>query len=231
MKTWQSWNNVIDYIMLYLGSSMNKVEFNQVELMKHLKEHVMPKFSIFDGVLKIVVLGPADQIGDYADYAINLVNDKIVEVRNIYLDEAGLIEDKLPLYHTNIPEMLMNNTFNDMVEDLNTVTSYKFMPPNIIRFNEFLTSRVIIVFSCVHETPQTIPADIYMWFQKYCLGHALVWIANIRLKFESLNTPHGVIQLNARELKQEGMQYIIECEQAFQNDLPPDKLVYWASNY
>ena len=77
----------------------------------------------------------------------------------------------------------------------------------------------------IHKNLDTIPPDFYtLCFKKMCLGQVMIWIANIRSKYENLSTPFGQLPLNWMKLQEDGQRLLEEANQ-FLASIPPDKLI------
>lgn len=228
----QSWNDVLSYIKINFGS-VNKLEISDDDLVKNLREQVLPIFSQYRGRKKFKELSSANLIQSLTgqplyQYRIPLdENEYIVDILAFnFSKNTSLIDVTTPLI--NSPEgaidTLIYNSYIDIVKSMQAKNTWEFFPPDIIAF-DFDIGYGILEYTCQHDDLRTLDPDSYQTiFKKLCLANVKLWVAANRSKFDNLTTPFGTMNLNWEALKAEGAQ---EREEAMQllNMLPPQFLL------
>jgi len=117
------------------------------------------------------------------------------------------------------------NAYGDISRYMMARNTWQFFPPNIIEFDKELGAGVV-VYNTDHTDLKTIPADYYdTTLKKLILGNVQKWVAALRSKYESLNTPFGEVRLNYSKLEQDG-QTNIDAAQALLDASPLDHFLY-----
>jgi len=236
----QTWNNVLEYIKLELGVPVNLLEMSDEDIIKYIKNHVLPEFSQYVPAFKFKVITENNRIimdaGPMYAYKIPKdENDQIIDIYDVYYSATGSItSDMLNNYMLNTVDVINTvilNEFNDLVSSLKSRQTWDFKAPDLLYFDKELPNgSALVVYNIVHQTLDTIRPDMYRYFKKYCAGYVKVWLARFRSKFESLATPVGQLSINWQQLLQEGKQDIQEVYQILET-IPPDHLIVVESNY
>lgn len=237
----QNWNNIISYIKSQIGS-INQLEISDDELINHLREHTLPELSIFSSAKLWVLitddnrtevsLENPDITLDEDTYTIPLPEDtEIISVENAYFRKGtsggSVFEDYPYMYQTDPRDVVMNNAMSTMLDYLNTVQYYHFLPPNQIIFGNALGSGVILELHTYHVKPETIKRDIYTnLFRKMAVYDIIEMIIANRSKFQQLSSPFGEVNLNIDflERKRDRLEQQIE---SYKDYLPPEKICAW----
>jgi hypothetical protein len=227
----QTWNNVIEYIKINLGGPLNMLEINDEDLVKLLKNQVLPFFSQYSPAQKYTYITDADmEVIEKAGapmyiYKIPLaVDEKIIDIIDVYNSKQTALVDAFGgaiVTARTAEDLVMSNSYIDAIRSLSVRNTWEFFPPNRIGLDVDITG-CTIVYNTVHETLDTIQPDMYeLMFKKLCLANVKVWIANMRSKFNNLATPFGQMDLNWDRLLQEGQTEKQEVMVDL-NSIPPD---------
>lgn len=229
----QTWNNLLDYIKLNFGASLNFLEFSDEQLIEYIKTQVIPYFSQYSGLKKYVIITEEHQlvteVGAPYRYKLPIENEPIYDVVDVYYDTTGdgsSIYADIPAtgYFDSINKVI-DNSFVDAIKSVNARQTWSFVPPHYMEF-DFKVYRACIVYTTNHEDLSTIRPDLYeIIFKDLCLGYCQVWVASLRRQFNSVSTALGQIEIDWQELKQEGQQNIQEAQQKLLA-LPPDHFVW-----
>ncbi len=230
----QNWNHVLDYIKLNLGAPLNLIEMPDDDLIKHLKEHVLPVFSQYVPHKKYCYINegarlPVTNAGN-PRYSYNIplqMDEYIVDIHDVYHTRSTILTDNnglTTLNHFGAIDTVIANTYIDAIRSLGTHNTWEFMPPDTMVFDEKITA-AIIVYGTPHTDLLTVPPDMYqLIFKKMCLGQASLWIAAMRSKYDNLTTSFGPLPINWQDLRSEGQRMMEEVNQQLLT-LPPDKFV------
>jgi len=237
----QNWNNLIQYIRYQLGS-INQLEITDDELRNYIKEHTLLDFSNHSPNKLWVLITDSnrmpfnptipDRIMDEDTYKIPLSNenDYIINVENAYYRKgtSDFFDEYPYMLQTDPRDVVMNNTMSTMLDYLDTVQYYQFMPPDTIVFGERLGGvGVILELNIVHTNLDNIKRDIYQnLFKKMALRDTLQMIIANRSKFQQLSSPFGEISLNIEFLEKK-LDKIEQDIQEYQTWELPEKLVAW----
>ncbi len=229
----QTWNDVLEYIKLDLGATINLLELSDDEILKYIKHHVLPYFSQYFPAKKFVLIDATNDLIPEEDgqpryrYKIPVPDDEyIVDIYDIYLPMKRITAD-LPVYgYVSAIETVLNNEFVDILNSLNSANTWDFIPPRtIILDKKPAGEKFIVVYNTVHETPETIRPDMYhLAFKPLCSAYVKMWIGKMRSKFQALTTSFGSLNVNWQELYQEGLQEKANIEQKMFTT-PPDHFV------
>lgn len=229
----QSWNDVLGYIKINLGS-LNKLEISDDDLIYNLKSQVLPFFSQYSGCKKFKAVNDNNLIQSLTgqpmyQYRIPLDPEEyIINVINVYFSNTGNLLD-LSTPFINSPESAMDaliaNSYIDMIKSMQAANTWEFLPPDVLLF-DFSVGFIILEYTTVHTDLKTIDPDKYqLIFKKLCLANVKIWISSNRSKFENLTTPFGALTLNWEAMKAEGQTEREECTQLL-NILPPEMLLH-----
>ena len=230
----QSWNDVLNYIKRNLGAPLNKLEISDDEMVKDLREQILPFFSQYAPRKKFKAIDNSHLISHTPgqplfQYKIPLVYEEyIIDILNFYFsNNYNLVEIFTPLISN--PEQAMDtiilNSYTDLVKSMQPANTWEFLPPDILVF-DFDIGFGILEYNTVHEELMTIEPDKYhLMLKKLCLANVKIWLSAMRSKFENLTTPFGQLALNWEMLKNDGEK---EKEEVLQllNMIPPDFLIH-----
>lgn len=231
----QTWNDVLEYIKIHLGVPINILEIGDDDLIRLLKNQVLPLFSQFSPRKKFGRIEEKDihsskfKAQPQWEYKIPLEPDEyIIDIRDVYAGREPAVLDTFGgsvLSSLDIIDVAMANTFTDAIRSMTTRQSWEFLPPNILIFDK--PFRIgIIEYMTVHSNLLTIEPDKYhLFFKKLCLANVKLWISAMRSKFDQLNTPAAQLQLNWERLESQGNEEKREVMEAL-NLLPTDFLIY-----
>ena len=129
-------------------------------------------------------------------------------------------------------DQVIANSYVDAIRSVGVRNTWEFIPPDILILDlpmeDWSTNGggfAVCNYTTIHKNLDTIPPDFYtLCFKKMCLGQVMIWIANIRSKYENLSTPFGQLPLNWMKLQEDGQRLLEEANQ-FLASIPPDKLI------
>jgi hypothetical protein len=240
----QNWNHITSYIRSQIGS-INELEISDDELINHLRDHVLPEFSIFSPAKLWVLLSECDRVPvnpldpdmqdktyDEDTYTIPLPEDvEIVNVENAYFRKGAAGDDAFReyshIYQSDPRDTVMNNTFTTMMDYLKTVQYYEYLPPNTILFGHSISEGIILELHVYHVKLETIKRDIYTnLFRHMAVKSIIEMIIANRSKFQQLSSPFGEIGLNIEFLERKAEKLEQKIEE-FQSWMPPNKMAAW----
>lgn len=227
----QTWNNVLEYIKINLGGPLNMLEISDNDLVRLLKNQVLPFFSQFSPKQKYAYVSSANLIPPEKPgsplylYKIPLeVNERIIDILDVYVGKNTALVDSFGgtiINAATAEDLVMSNTYIDAIKSLSVKNTWEFLPPDKLAFDVEATGATII-YNTVHETLDTIQPDMYeLMFKKLCLANVKIWVANMRSKFNNLTTPFGQLDLGWDRLLQEGQTEKQEVMTDL-NSIPPD---------
>jgi len=227
----QNWNNLITYIKHELGSPSNKLEITDAEMQSHIASIVMPEFSAYLGANIYYVLTDAMRItlpGTTNAFRLPLVAEgvEIMEVNNAYYSN---INGGAPAATTNMSSdpqsMIMGTVAADVANFLLPIRSFRYDAPDVLVFNNVLTSMPVLDLDVVHTHPNTIPSDMYhKSFKKQALVSIIDYVIGMRSKYQTMQTPFGEVGLNIDFLQTKADRLRDEIKEVL-NDIPPEPLV------
>lgn len=231
----QTWNDVLEYIKIHLGVPVNILEISDEDIIRLLKNQVLPIFSQFSPRKKFGKIDNTNRhVGSFKaqpqwEYKIPLDADEyIIDIRDVYAGREPAILDTFGgsvLSSLDVIDVVMANSFTDAIRSMTTRQSWEFLPPNILLFDKPFRIGIIEYYT-VHTSLTTIEPDKYhLYFKKLCLANIKLWVSSMRSKFDQLNTPAAQLQLNWERLETQGNQEKDEVMQAL-NLLPTDFLIY-----
>jgi len=230
----QTWNNVLNYIKINLGAPLNRLEISDDDIVKNLREQVLPFFSQYAPAKKFKAITNNNRlVGGDGDplyqYKIPLdLDEYVIDILNVYFSrDSGMIDELNPFMSSTeeVLDVIIYNSYSDLIRSMQPVNTWEFIPPNKLIF-DFDVPYGVVEYNTVHESLSTIEPDKYhIMFKKLCLANVKIWIAAMRSKFENLSTQFGPISLNWENLKQEGNQEKEEVMQLL-NMIPPDYLLH-----
>jgi len=235
--SWSTWDNLLSYIKLNLGSTVNNIEFKDEEIIEIIEEHVLPEFSKYLPLLRYYKITEIDNlISDtpVLTFEFKNFNYKILNVHRLIRKPTVMdITQEYNLQQTSgdLTDMLIAQNSFSATQDFVSKDTWKFIAPNklqIIRGSSNYGSVMdfICELNCMHKDPSTIEADQYNLLRDLALGTIFIFIGRIRNKFSSFNTPQSTVDINAGEMLQEGIALRDKVIQELE-ELPPENYVYF----
>lgn len=236
-ETWSNWDNLLSYIKLNFGATVNAMEFSDENLIEIISEHVLPEFSKYIPLQKYYIMTEIENVVTnipMLTYEFLNFDYKILRVNSIVRKPSTLDLSQFYNIQSNggdITNFLMTMNTVQMASDVVAVDTWQFRAPNKIEMvlgsNNYGTSRdFICIIDCVHKDPSTVDPDQYPLLRDLSLANILIYIGRIRTKFQSFNTPQAQIDVPAQEMLQEGLQLKEKVLQEL-NDLPPNSYIWW----
>ena len=62
VQTWSNWDNLLSYIKLNFGATVNAMEFSDEDLIEIISEHVMPEFSKYIPLPKYYIMTETENV-------------------------------------------------------------------------------------------------------------------------------------------------------------------------
>jgi len=235
--TWSNWTNLLSYIKLNLGASVNNLELSDDEIISIIQEHVLPEFSRYIPYEKYYLLYENDHVIQYDPfmiYQIKPITHKILRISQIIRKPSIL--DLSQYYNIqqnggDITNYLITMNTVSMAGDVVPQDSWKFIAPDKIQVikganNYGVSDDFIILADCIHTDPSTIDPDQYRLLKDLALAEIMIYLGKIRTKFSNFNTPQAQINVTAQELLQEGQQLKQQTLQQL-DELTPDHLIWF----
>lgn len=211
----QNWNNVLDYIKSGLGAPLNLLELSDDEIIQKLRDHVLSLFSQYSPAERYSYITSANRVGatragspqwlyripvDPGTYITDILGaypTKEVSIVDMY--GGAIINARAAM------ELVISNTYIDAVRSLTVRNTWQFIPPDMMLFDQEVTSSVV-VYCAPHDVLNTVRPDMYHKALKpLCLANVKLWLSALRSKFEGLTTPFGQLNLNWDKLQNEGV--------------------------
>lgn len=230
----QTWNTLIDYIKLRLGSPINQLELSDDDIQSYLILHMIPEVSQYISNKKFVRMTPydltpnADSALFARSYTIPIDDDiEIVEVRDAYWGQTwGVGMTANSVVPINPVDHVMLNEIMDIARTQMPVLTFEFIRPNIMLLDEELRDDVILELRIVHKDLSTIPSDVYHDIVKpMALGQVCLLIAAFRSKYESITTPFGSVNLNWQQIEEKGNTLLQQVQEKL-DMMPTDHLIH-----
>jgi len=235
--TWSNWDNLLSYIKLNLGSTVNNVEFSDEEIIGMIEEHVLPEFSRYVPLQRYYIMYEFRNIISRSPALVFQFKNfkyKILHVNRLIRKPTVLdITQYYNLQQTSgdLTDMLIAQNAFSMMQDFVSQDTWKFFAPDklqIIRGSNNYGSVMdfIVDVGCVHKDPSTVDPDLYTLLRDLSLSTVFINIGRIRKKFSSFNTPQSQVDVNADEIFQEGMQLREKTIQELE-ELPPENYLWF----
>ena len=227
----QNWNDVLNYIKINLGASINLIELTDDEIVKNLREQVLSYFSQYSPAKKYLLINkncwlglPGEGQPQY-QYELPIEDEEyIIDIADVYIASSETILNTFSYDYYGAIDTVMANTYIDAIASIQVRNTWEFFPPKTLSFDQEIEA-AIVVYNVEHGLLETIKPDIYhIMFKPLCLANTKLWISSMRSKYEGLQTPFGAINLNWQQLQQEGLTEKEKVEQMLMS-LPPDKLI------
>ena len=234
--TWSNWDNLIDFIKLNLGASVNSLEFSDTEMIGIIQDHVLPEFSRYVPYIKYYILYENDAIQRYPFYVYEFTYNthKILRVNSL-IKKPNLLD--LSQYYNmqqtsgDVTDYLLSMNVVQMASDIVAPDTWKFKAPNRLELitgatNYGISKDFVVELECVHKDPSTIDPDQYRLLKNLALSEIMIYLGRIRTKFQTFNTPQAQVDILAGEMLQEGQQLKEKTLQDL-DDLPPDHMIWF----
>jgi len=235
--TWANWDNLLDYIKLNLGTSVNNIEFTDQEIIDIITNHVLPVFSRYDPYIRYYMMFEHFNVISRSPLLVYQIKNfpyKILRVNRLIRKPTVL--DMTQYYNLqqtsgDLTDMLIAQNSFSMSKDFISKDTWVFRAPDKIHFvrgsnNYGSVLDFIVELECVHKDPSTVTPDLYQYLEELALAHVFIYIGRIRSKFQTFNTPQSQVDVNAQEILQEGLQLKEKVLQEL-DDLPPDTYIYF----
>lgn len=232
----QNWNNLLDYIKKQCGVPVASLELSDHDIKSYISDHVLPEFSQYCPATKWIKIDSNNRLSieespNYNSEVYQIPIDENIQINSIqdvFLYQSGVLPTDILMYLSNPQDIVLNNSMNDMVNSLQPLQTWDFIPPNLISFSKELYSgfqATIIQLNIVPENLGSIPFDLYhRIFKPMCLKAIYELILSRRDKFRQVTTPFGEIVLNLETLQSK----IDNLTRKIEDDLqwiPPKKFI------
>jgi hypothetical protein len=231
----QTWNSLIEYIKLRLGSPINQIELSDDDMQSYLSLHMIPEISQYISNKKFVRLSNtnltpnADAALFERSYTIPMDDDntEIIEVRNAYWEQTwGVGMTANSVVPINPVDHAMLNEITDIARTQMPLLTFEFIRPDTLILDEDLDDDVILELRVLHKDLTTIPSDVYHDIVKpMALGQICLLIASFRSKYESITTPFGAVNLNWQMMEDKGNTLLQQVQEKL-DMMPTDHLVH-----
>jgi len=235
--TWSNWENLLSYIKLNLGSTVNNVEFTDEEIIGIIEEHVLPEFSRYIPLIRYYVMYEYENIISRSPALVFQFKNFKYKIMNVNrLIRKPTVMDITQYYNLqqtsgDLTDMLIAQNSFSMSKDFISQDTWKFFAPDklqIVRGSNNYGSVLdfIVELNCIHKDPSTVDPDVYHLLRDLALATLFISIGRIRKKFSSFNTPQSQVDINADEMFQEGMQLREKTLQEL-DELPPESYIWF----
>jgi hypothetical protein len=235
--TWSNWGNLLSYIKLQLGSSVNNIEFTDEEIIGIIDEHVLPEFSRYVPLIRYYVMYESENIISRSPALVFQFKNFKYKIMNVNkLIRKPSVMDITQYYNLqqtsgDLTDMLIAQNSFSMSKDFVSQDTWKFFAPDKLQMvrgsnNYGSVMDFIVELNCIHKDPSTVDPDVYHLLRDLALATIFISIGRIRKKFSSFNTPQSQVDINADEIFQEGIQLREKIIQEL-DDLPPDNYIYF----
>lgn len=231
--SWQSWDNILDYIKTELGADVMKLELTDQQIVEKIQMHVLPEFSAFSGLHKWYKMFESNIVSTdpVLRYQFKDFPYKIMEVLG-KIDKANYVDYDHMFSQSvtgDVTDYLVRQNYLDIANMVRADNSYRFIAPDIIEVNKagfsYLSDEFILEVEVVHNDPTTIHPDMYDMFRDLATAYIMNAIGKIRKKFNNFNTPFGQIQMNAEELISDAKELRNTTLELLRRT-PPDQVVW-----
>ena len=234
---WVNWENLLSYIKLQLGSSVNNVEFSDEEIISMLSEHVLPEFSRYVPLIRYYVMYENENIISRSPALVFKFKNFKYKIMNVNrLIRKPTVMDMTQYYNLqqtsgDLTDMLIAQNAFSATKDFVSQDTWRFFSPDklqLVRGSNNYGSALdfIVELNCMHKDPSTIDPDLYPLLRDLAVATVFIGIGRIRTKFSSFNTPQSTVDLNSDQILQDGLQLREKTIQELE-DLPPDNYVWF----
>lgn len=234
----QSWNNLIRHIKRKLGAPMNLIEFTDDDIYHMIVESVLPAMSQYIGKPMWLRIGSEHMVDPDASvenvqemYEIPVPENMIlIDIQDVYwhrdnMGVLGIYQNMLAVLDPR--DTVMTNEFLDMLNSMETIQAFHFIPPNKIWFErELMGNDVILECKAQHTDLSSVPSDIYQEILKpWALAEVMENVAAIRRKYRNVSSPFAQLELDWESLRDEAKEIKQTIQEKLDN-MPPDHLVH-----
>jgi len=251
----QTYNNILSYIKREMGSKLNLLEMSEQEIIDGINEDILPFYSQYSPNNKYCIIGPDQKINHVLDSGQNQwtyiipsdPEEYIIDVLDAYVQNnsdlfygtkyaSGNLMDSTNVFGQGVSntfgeglvDVAINNQYSDIIESMSVKNTWEFSMPNKIMFDEEILNGVII-YNVSHKDVTTILPDYFhRLFKPLCLAFVKRWISALRSKYESIETPMGIMKMNWNKLESDSKQEMEKIKQDLEN-IPPDHFIYWSN--
>jgi hypothetical protein len=235
--TWSNWENLLSYIKLHLGSTVNNIELTDEEIIEIINEHVLPEFSRYVPLIRYYVMYEYENIvsrNPALVFQFKNFKYKIMNVNRLIRKPSVMdITQYYNLQQTSgdLTDMLIAQNSFSMSKDFISQDTWKFFAPDKLQMvrgsnNYGSVLDFIVELNCIHKDPSTVDPDVYPYLRDLSLAMVFIAIGRIRKKFSNFNTPQAQIDINADEMLQEGNQLREKVIQELE-ELPPESYIWF----
>ena len=237
VQTWQNWNNLIDYVKLNLGAPALSLEYSDEDMLKIIKDHVLPEFSRYIPLYRYYMLTEDENCIQYEPTKIYQIKNfpyKIIKIDEI-ISKPNLLDlvqtVSTALYSGDITNLLGANYTLQAKTVVLADDTWTFLPPDKIELIKssnsiWIYDDFIAKMACIHNDPTTVDPDMYVYLRDLALAEIMIFIGRIRTKYQNFSTPVGQVEMPAQEYVQEGQQLKRETLDKLDR-LPPDHYLYF----
>lgn len=236
MNQGQNFNNLLFYIKSEIGYFNTPVkELTDNDIIKIITDVVLPEYSVYDPAYMLYLLSPQSTTitvdAGYTRYKIPIADlgINIINVDEIYWNSGSVgsvFFAGSSYYYTPTDTVILNRMF-DILNSLNTVKTFNFVPPDTIVINSQIPQNLLALLNIVHKDLSTISPDLYhILFKKMALYHVIMAVVAQRNRYATLSTPFGEIQMGVDMLMNKAETLKSEINEVISN-LPPKHVVYW----
>ena len=231
--SWQSWDNILDYIKTELGADVMELELSDQKIVEKIKMHVLPEFSAFSGLHKWYKMTEGHIISEdpVMRYQFKDFPFKIMEViakidKASYVDYDHMFSQSVT---GDVTDFLVRQNYLDIANMVRADNTWRFIAPDIIEVTKagfsYINDEFLLELEVVHSDPTSIHPDMYDMFRDLSTAYIMNAVGKIRKKFNNFNTPFGQIQLNAEELISDAKELRREALENLRKT-PPDQVVW-----
>jgi len=193
------------YINRRLGTMRQEIELTDDEMMEIVLNESLVTYSKFFPYRYRMLITAKDSIGGGYSNTYLIPNEDRLEIfgiHRVYLDNVNQFGGTvLPIVNDPFTSQLLNDYLSSVI----TPTTFEFQPPNIVTIRpkiEIAGSAMLEVKAVHPKHLKTIGIEMRDEFYKLAYYDILQSLYPLRHRFESLNTPFGVIQPFLEEIDQ-----------------------------
>jgi len=218
---------LLDYIKGILGAPLMQIEMTDDEIIHYVKTYTLPFFSQYKPLRKILVVDPFDTpMNDDGTFELPIDPEHdLIGIEKIVPDITSYImfgHPYIPFPTWNmLPDMLLQILKSNTARKYSFMNfTYRFFRPNKLQIIPQPMNTYGVIGLFVHSL-ETIPGDWERDFLDLALSDIMFRIANLRLKYQSFQTPFGEINLNAQDLKNDANEIRQRVLERLQGARPP----------
>lgn len=230
---WQTWDNVLSFIKLNLGADVQKLEFSDDRMIEIIYEHSLMEFSMYESYTTYYKMTSLHMISESPFLIYEFKEDfpfRILELKR-RIDQTFNYGDMLTIpSSTNLVDTLVRQNYLDMTAITRATSTMQFDPPNRVRviepsLNIDFQRDFILEVGVAHESPLTISPGVYDLFRDLALADIMIYLAQIRSKFNNFTTPFGQVTMNAEQMLVDGKEIKARVISELKRN-PPEQYIY-----